>query len=158
MENREYLWVIDNCVYYTSIEESCYNKDYRFARILLNGILEYCQNRICLNDEIEKELKKFQNKKKQSAYFEFFQDWYSEMHYRNKFKIVQQYKPLETDLEIHRKDLKYFKTAFNTKDRILVACEEEHLIMRDKISEELEVEVLSIKEASERIFSLNKKK
>lgn len=142
--------VIDSNVYYTFIRESSYHEEYISCLSFLHNILEFCENKICINEFIREEFKKFKKIAEKSKCNIYFQPWLKEMHKRSKFKTIHPYPHINP--EIHRKDKKYFQTAYNTNDKIVVTCEVKHLERKNEIFNEFGIKILKIKEANNLII------
>lgn len=141
--------VIDANVYYTFIRESSYHDQYHSCLSFLSNILEFCENKICWNDPIKAEFKKFKEKAITSECRIYFKPWLKEMEKRGKFKIVHPYPHINP--KIHRKDKVYYQTAYNTKNKIVITCEEKHFECKDDILNKFGIKIMKIKEANDLI-------
>ncbi len=146
--SNHYL-VIDTNVFYTFIDKSSYREDHLRCIAFLFNILEFCENCICTNKLIKDQLDKFINSARESQYYPVFLAWYKEMNKKHKFKPIHPYPHIEPD--IHRKDLVFYQTAFNTGDKVVITCEEKHHEKKDIIFKNHGITILKIHEANDLI-------
>lgn len=138
--------VIDTNVFYTLIKESPYQDKYDICHELLENIKIYCTNRVCYNQKILDEYKKFERKTQRCKHRTFYNKWYSKMNQYHKFEYVQ---PENSNIDIdHDDDHKFYQTACNTNDKIFITQEEKLLEKKDEIFEKYGIYTLTIEEAN----------
>lgn len=147
---KDCLLVIDTNVFYTFIKESSYSDDYESCMSLLFNVLAFCEHKICMNDFINEEYNRFKKIAEKSPCSIYFNPWYKEMVKRHKFKTIHPYPHIKP--KIHRKDLKFYQTAYNTIDKLLITCEQKHHNIKKDIYDNFNIEILTINEANDRII------
>ena len=138
--------VIDTNIFYTLIQESSYKDKYDVCYELLDNILNYCHNRVCRNNEIIEEYKKFERKTERCKYRTYYNKWFGQMMQKHKFEWVE---PENIDLNIEDiDDHKFYQTAFNTRDKLFITQEDKLLEKRDEVFEHHRIKTLCVEDAN----------
>jgi len=145
------MFVLDNNVYYTFVRMSSYLNQFDICRTFLYNLLNQCENKVCLNESIEKEFDKFRKNIKTSKHYPSFVFWYQSMNTKHKFRPIMPNTSIHPN--IHDDDVVYFQTADNTDDRIVVTCEENHYNKKEEIKDKFNINILSIEEANDLIIN-----
>lgn len=148
-----YKLVIDTNIFYTFVELSSYPENYSDCISLLYNILNCCEFKICRNDEILKEFNRFKKAISKSKIWTYFEKWYTQMLHKQKFVLVQlatQIKP-----KIHRKDIKFYQTAYNTTDKIIITQEKELLAFKEEVYQKFGINTLTIQDAIDHIMRIH---
>lgn len=148
-----YKLVIDTNIFYTFVELSSYPENLFDCVSLLCNIINCCEFKICRNDEIFKEFDKFKKKISKGKNRNFFNKWIKQMFYKQKFEQVQ----LATHIKpkIHRKDIKFYQTACNTTDKIVITQEEKLLASKEEIHQKFGIHTLTIQDANDYIMKIH---
>ncbi len=139
--------VIDTNVFYTLIKESPYKDKFGICRELLDNILNHCYNRVCRNTKINEEYKNFERKTERCKYRTYYNKWYGQMMQHHKFEWVE-LANINVNIS-HDDDHKFFQTAYNTNDKIVITQEEKLLEKRDEVFENHGINILTIEDANE---------
>ncbi len=142
--------VIDTNVFYSFIQESSYEDKYEACFELLENILKYCYNRVCHNTKILEEYKRFERIAKRCKNWTFYKNWKGKMTYNNKFKWVE-LANIKVNIR-HDDDHKFYQTAFNTNDKIVITQEEKLLAKRNEVFGLLRIKTLGVEEANKMVI------